>query len=193
MKKLLIAFCSITLILSCSHKNNLNEQKMKECIAAYLTTGAEQKDKPEIDSIGIVSADTLTQKNSLKMALDRKYSILKDQNAIYASKVLLREADSALLASLQQQAALYKKNGENYDDASLAMQVEKMKTDSLGMLEILNVVQQTKNAIDSIGKIYTSSDSVSFFAWYVSANIFLKGGSQVPRNYTISADWKVSR
>ena len=193
-KYLSFAAIAATMVASCSHPvENQNDKKIKESIAAYLSAGIAKKDMPKIDSIAINSVDTLTQKNILKISLDRNYNTLRDLNAIYGSKVQLIEADSSLLRALQMQQAMYDKHNEKHDDASLRQQITKMKTDSTELAESLVNVQKTKNSIDSITKLYATADSVAFAAYYIGASIYLNGGTTDQGNYIISKDWKVSR
>jgi hypothetical protein len=189
----LLAIAALT-VASCSQPvENQNDKKIKASIAAYLSTGVDKKDMPKIDSIGINSVDTLTQKNILKISLDRTYNTLKNLNAIYGSKVELIKADSGLLSVLQIQQTMYEKHKEKHDDASLRQQITKMKTDSTELAESLENVQKAKNTIDSISKLYATADSVSFAAYYIGASIYLNGSTTDQGAYIISKDWKVSR
>ena len=185
---------AVVFLSSCggSAKND-NTKKIKEAITGYLTTGVEKKDIPAIDSIGINSIDTLTQKNSLKIALDRNYNMLKSYNDIYESKQALIKADAALLGSMQQQKTFYEKHGEKYDDASLTAQETKTNTDITEQSANMQNVQKTKSAIDSITKLYTVADSVSFYEYYVGATVYIKNAPAEQGSYIISKDWKVRR
>ena len=193
MKYVSLILCPVFLLLSCKSNNKPDEAKIKASITAYLTGGSDKKDVPKIDSIAIVSADTLTEKNSLKMALDRRYSMLKGFNAIFESKAALIKADSALLWSLQQQDNLYKKHGEKYDDASLKAQAVKMNSDSMELDESRISIDKTRYSIDSISKLYNGADSVSFYAYYVNADVFISGAGAERGTFIISKDWKVRR
>lgn len=180
-------------MVSCSTKPTRDDAKIKACISTYLTTGIDKKDVPKIDSISINSADTLTEKNCLKIAMNHKYELLKSLNAIYVSKLELLKADSALLGSLQQQVDLYKKHGEHFDESSLKNQTEKIKTDSAEIIESRVSTDKTKNSIDSLSKLYSIADSVSFYAYFVGAAVHIHGSDQETGNYIVTKDWKVSR
>jgi hypothetical protein len=183
----------VVLLAAYSCTKNDNSKKIKEAITGYLTTGMDKKDVRVTDSIGIISIDTLTQKNSLKITLDRYYNMLKGLNGIYDAKLTLIKADSALLSIQQQQKALYEKHGEKYDDASLKEQVVKMNTDTTELNQNLQDIQKTKNAIDSFDKCYANADSVSFFEYFVNAKAYFKDGSIEQGSFIISKDWKVRR
>jgi len=193
MKKLFFAVSTLTILSACSSKPQRDDAKIKACINTYLTTGIDKKDVPKIDSISINSADTLTEKNCLKIAMNHKYELLKSLNAIYVSKLELLKADSALLGSLQQQVDLYKKHGEHFDESSLKNQTEKIKTDSAEIIESRVSTDKTKNSIDSLSKLYSIADSVSFYAYFVGAAVHIHGSDQETGNYIVTKDWKVSR
>ena len=193
MKYTLRLICAAMLLQSCTGNKKSDDSKIKESITSYLTTGVDKKDMPKIDSIGIVSIDMLTQKNILKISLDRNYNALKSMNAIYESKLDLIKADSALLGMLKMQKDMYEKHGEKYDDTSLKQQAAKMNTDSAELIQSRGDVEKTKLTIDSIEKAYTNADSISFAAYFVGATVYLHGGEGEPGNYIISKDWKVSR
>ena len=193
MKYFLLAAGIALFLSSCNPNKKNDDSKIKESIMTYLTTGVDKKDMLKIDSVGIVSVDTLTEKNILKISLDRNYNTLKGLNAIYESKLSLIQADSALLAILTQQKALYEKHGEKYDDKSFKDQVIKMGTDSSELIGNRVEIEKTKRIIDSIDKAYLNADSVAFAAYFVGATIYLHDADPQPGNYIIAKDWKVSR
>ncbi len=193
MKYTLYLVCAALILQSCTGNKTSDDSKIKESITTYLTTGVEKKDMLKIDSIGIASIDTLTQKNILKISLDRNYNVLKSMNAIYESKLDLIKADSALLGMMRMQKTMYEKHGEKYDDASLKQQAAKMNTDSADLVQSRGDVEKIKLTIDSIEKVYTNADSTSFAAYFVGATVYLHGGEGEPGNYIVSKDWKVSR
>jgi len=195
MKGLLFTISIAFLLASCTGGAKRDYAKIKAGIFTYLTTGMDKKDVPKIDSISIISADTLTEKNCLKISLDRHYSELKNLNAIYDSKLSLIKADSALLSSMQQQLDLYRKHGEKLDDIEMPLndQAAKMKTDTIQLNESRLSINNIKNSIDSMNKLYTNADSVTFFAYYVNAGVYFTGASSEQGNFIISKDWKVSR
>jgi Prokaryotic membrane lipoprotein lipid attachment site len=192
MKKIILPAVVIVVLTSCSGgPKNETATKIKEAITKYLTTGVDKKDVPVIDSIGISSIDTLTQKNSIKILIDNNYRLLKSYNGIYESKVNLLKADSALLATMGLQKAMYEKHGEKYDDASFQEQTAKMKADSAQVAESKMVMQKTVKTIDSATAIYATVDSVAFFEYFVSATVYFKGAAAEQGNFIISKDWKV--
>lgn len=159
-------------------------------IVSYIEENTDSNNVRKIDSIQILSTDTLTQKNSEKITLDRYYKLLRSYNDIYDSKLALIKADSALLWSFQQQKVLYDKHGEKYDDNSLKAQEVKMVGDTTELkLSAVNV-RTAKYLIDSLSKVFVTVDSVSLFEYYVNAVVYFHGVSSEQGVFIISKDWK---
>ena len=193
MKYILLVICTVLLLASCTGNKKTDDSKIKESITTYLTAWFGKKDMPKIDSVGLVSIDTLTEKNVLKISLDRKYNMLKSLNAIYESKQNLIKADSALLGMMRIQKGMFGKHGDKYDDTSLKEQEAKMITDSVELGQSLVEVQKTIKTIDSVSALYQRADSVAPAAYFVGATIYVHDSTPEPGNYIISKDWKVSR
>ena len=193
MKQIARLVFIMVLLSSCHGTKDSVDEKIRESIRTYLTTGLSPAQRPNIDSIAIISIDTLTEKNCVKISLDRHYNMLKNLNAVYASQADLLTADSLLLGSLKMQKALYDRNGEKYDDASLRSGIVKMHDDSLQLVQSRQDVKKTITTIDSLSLRYASSDSLQFYAYYVSAQVYLHGAEPEGGNYIISKDYKASR
>ena len=88
---------------------------------------------------------------------------------------------------------MYDKHGEKYDATSLKEQIVKLAADSTQVCQSLNDIGKIKKSIDSIATLYAHADSVAFYAYYVSANIYLSGAPEDQGKFIISRDWKVRR
>jgi hypothetical protein len=191
--KYLVPAVLILLLASCTGRKNEHEQKIKQCITTYLIACGERKDMANIDSIGLSSVDTLTEKSCLKIDLDRSNIRLKELSTIYEAKSLLFRSDSAFLHTLKDQKEQFAKHKERYDESQLKELIAKVTDDSLQLIANVVDIQKTKKSIDSITLLYAKADSISFHSYYISANIYLDKAPEEQGNFIISKDWNVRR
>lgn len=185
--------CLLIFLFACRENGKeRTDERLTKQIMAYLQSGTPASAKPAADSVRIHSIDTLTEKNIVKIQLDRNYQTLDGLNSIYASARDLISADSALLVSLQKQADFYRKNNEKFDQSTLSEQVRKMSADVTHLAESISNISRSKSVIDSLTDVYQRADSVKPCAYFISASVFSDGTEQ-PGNFIITTGMKVIR
>ncbi len=192
MKQLLLFVAFACISCSCNNNNRqTGDEKLKEAILVYHTSGTAGTDTSAIDSISIQYVDTLSLKKSVKIALDRNNRTLKLQTAVYESNIAQIGVDTLLLVTLRLQKSLYTKAVLKYDSTNFIEQKNKLAADSLQLMGSYHTMQNTRKAIDSLQSVYAAADSLALFEFYVGATIYHRGADHEQGVYTISKNWKV--